>query len=72
LLGHGFFGATYPVCLDFEGVEAMGSSFGEEIIPVLAAKQKNQILVKNANETVQWILKDIALDMGIKIDGLGF
>jgi STAS-like domain of unknown function (DUF4325) len=27
---------VHPVCLDFDGVEAIGSSFGDEVILVLA------------------------------------
>lgn len=56
-----------PVCLDFDGVESLGSSFGDEVVPPLASKQENQISIKNANETVKAVLKDIAADAGITI-----
>lgn len=59
---------TYPVCLDFEGVESIGSSFGDEVIPALASHQDNKISIKNANETVRSILRDVASDAGIKLD----
>ena len=61
---------VHPVCLDFEGVEAIGSSFGDEVVPPLAAKQDNKIQIKNANETVRSILADIATDASIEIDSL--
>lgn len=57
-----------PLCLDFEGVEVIGSSFGDEVIPGLAAKQSQKLKIKNANETVKSILKDIAADAGIEIE----
>jgi len=60
----------YPVCLDFEGVESMGSSFGDEVVPPLAAKQNNKIAIKNANETVRSILKDVASDAGIELENI--
>lgn len=59
---------TYPVCLDFDGVESIGSSFGDEVIPVLALNQNNKIAVKNTNETVRSILKDVAADAGIELE----
>ena len=57
-----------PICLDFEGVESLGSSFGDEVIPILAAKQQNAIEIKNANATVKATLRDIASDAGIQIN----
>ena len=59
-----------PIFLDFEGVESIGSSFGDEVVPPLAAKQNNKIGIRNANETVKAILKDIAEDAGIEIEDL--
>lgn len=58
----------HPVCVDFEGVEAMGSPFGDEVIAPLAAKQQGKIIVKNANETIISVLKDVAADAGIEIE----
>lgn len=55
------------VCLDFEGVEVLGSPFGDEVVPPLAFKQKKKISIKNANETVKAVLADIAADAGITI-----
>ena len=59
-----------PVILDFEGVESIGSSFGDEVVPPLAERQSKKIEVKNANDTVKAILKEIADDAGIEIKGL--
>jgi hypothetical protein len=56
-----------PVCLDFAGVESLGSSFGDEVVPPLALKQEMKIPIKNANDTVKAVLKDIAADAGIII-----
>lgn len=60
-------GLHFPVCIDFIGVESIGSSFGDEVIPTLAQQQGNRIEVKNVNETVRAILMDIAMDAGIEL-----
>jgi hypothetical protein len=57
-----------PVCLDFDGVESLGSSFGDEVVPPLALRQSNSITIKNANDTVKAVLRDIATDANIVID----
>jgi hypothetical protein len=36
----------------------------------LAAIQQNRIKIKNANETVKAILREVALDAGIELEGL--
>ncbi len=59
--------AKPPVSVDFQGVESMGSSFGDEVIPPLASKQGGIIMVKNANDTIWASLRDIAKDAGIEI-----
>ena len=61
---------TFPVALDFSGVESLGSSFGDEIVPVIAGKQGNQIMVLNANSEVKATLKDIAFDSRIEIKAI--
>ena len=58
----------FPLVLDFTGVEAMGSSFGDEVVPKVATEQGNTIKVSNANEDVRATLKDIEFDSGIKIE----
>lgn len=57
-----------PVALDFEGVEALGSSFGDEVVPVIAGKQGNIVKILHANNEVIATLKDIALDAKIKLE----
>jgi hypothetical protein len=57
-----------PVMLDFAGVESLGSSFGDEVVPVIASKQGNTIKVLNANNEVKATLDDIAFDSNIKLE----
>ena len=56
-----------PVALDFEGVAALGSSFGGEIIPVIAFKQNRKIQVYNVSSVVWECLEDIAKDNDIEL-----
>lgn len=58
----------FPVAIDFEGVESLGSSFGDEIIPVIASKQGNKVKILNANHEVVATLKDIEFDAKIKLE----
>jgi len=60
-------GLKPPVALDFDGVEVIGSSFGDEVVPVIAAKQGNTVKILNANPDVKETLKDIALDANITL-----
>lgn len=60
-------GLKLPVTLDFSGVESLGSSFGDEVVPIIAEKQGNVIKILNANNEVKATLKDIAFDSNIKI-----
>ena len=57
----------YPVTLDFEGVASMGSSFGDEIVPKIAANQGNKIEVCNVKKPIADCLNTIAKDYGIEI-----
>ncbi len=57
----------FPVTLDFEGVESLGSSFGDEVVPVIANEQGKTIKIVNANNDVKGTLKDIAFDSKITI-----
>ena len=59
---------TNPVGLDFEGVESMGSSFGDEIVIPIARDQNNKIVVRNANPVITSCLMDIADENDINID----
>lgn len=57
----------FPVTLDFEGTVSMGSSFGDEIIPVIAKMQAGEIAVINANKVVWSCLARLAEDHDIVI-----
>lgn len=57
-----------PVELDFAGVEAMGSSFGDEVIPPLARAQKNRIRLLHVNEDMKSIINAVAKDASIEVD----
>lgn len=56
-----------PSELDFSGVETIGSSFGDEVIPPLAKAQGNKVGVRNVNEDMKTTIEDIANDAGIKV-----
>ena len=58
---------SHPVELDFEEVISMGSSFGEEIIPILAKKQGNRIKIHNANNAIWNCLHEIAKEESISL-----
>jgi len=59
-----------PVGLDFEGVEVMGSSFGDEIIIPIARDQGNKISVKNANPVIISCIMDISEENRISVEVL--
>ena len=55
------------ITLDFSGVISLGSSFGDEIIPGIAAIQKNKIEILNANIVIQNSIKRTLEDMPIRV-----
>lgn len=57
----------YPVELDFRGVTALGSSFGDEVVPVIAKRQENQLTVIGPNKAVWDCLLQIAEENKIQI-----
>lgn len=57
----------YPVELDFRGVISLGSSFGDEFIPVIAQKQNGQLTVIAPNKAVWDCLCQIAEEQKIQI-----
>lgn len=57
-----------PLVLDFTGVETMGSSFGDEVVPAIAHEQGNTIKVVNANDDIKATLRDIEFDSKIIIE----
>ncbi|PWU16724.1 MAG: hypothetical protein C5B49_10130 [Bdellovibrio sp.] len=59
---------VHPAGLDFEGVESMGSSFGDEIVIPIARDQGNKIVVRNANQVITSCLMDIAEENQISIE----
>lgn len=59
---------TFPVTIDFNGVESLGSSFGDEVVPVIAGKQGNKVRIINANNEVKATLRDIANDSNIELE----
>ncbi len=58
---------TTPIALDFTGVISLGSSFGDEIIPKIAAMQENTIELINANKVIQNSIKRTAENLPIDI-----
>ena len=57
----------YPVELDFKDVISLGSSFGDEVIPMIAQKQNNQLAVIKPNKAVWDCLCQIAEEQKIQI-----
>lgn len=57
----------YPVELDFRGVISLGSSFGDEVVPVVAQQQGNQLTVIGPNKAVWACLFQIAEECKIQI-----
>ncbi len=62
-------GLEYPVVLDFEGILSMGSSFGDEVVPVIAKRQSGKIEAMKANRVIWACLDRLAEDHGIEITG---
>ena len=58
----------YPVTLDFIGVSTLGSSYADEVIIPIAAKQNNKINVCNVISPVWDCIQDVAEDSGIEVD----
>jgi hypothetical protein len=58
----------YPVTLDFSGVSTLGSSYADEVIIPIAAKQNNKINVCNVNSPVLDCIKDVAEDGKIEVN----
>ena len=56
-----------PVSLDFEGTISLGSSFGDEIVPVIAKIQGGKIEVRNPNPAVWTCLTQLAQDHKIEV-----
>jgi hypothetical protein len=56
-----------PSDLDFDGVETIGSSFGDEVIPPLAKTQGNKVTLHNVNDDMKAIIEDVASDAGIQV-----
>ena len=57
----------YPAALDFSDTVSLGSSFGDEVVPVIAKKQGGEILVLNPNKAVWACLTKIAADHNITV-----
>jgi len=57
----------HPVELDFREVISLGSSFGDEVVPVIAQKQNNQLTVLGPNKAVWDCLLQIAEEYKIQI-----
>lgn len=57
----------HPVELDFSGVTSLGSSFGDEVVPVIAQKQGNQLTIIGPNNAAWDCLLQIAEEYQIKI-----
>lgn len=57
-----------PTMLDFRGVMALGSSFGDEVVTPLARLNQNHIRVMNTNAAIRECLSKIVEDSNITIE----
>ena len=57
----------YPVELDFRGVISLGSSFGDEVVPIIARQQDSQLTVIGPNKAVWDCIFQIAEECKIQI-----
>jgi len=57
----------YPVELDFRGVISLGSSFGDEVVSVIAQQQDSRLTVIGPNKAVWDCLLRIAEEYKIQI-----
>lgn len=57
-----------PLELDFSGVVAMGSSFGDEVVMKIARMQGNAIRVLNANNAIRDCVSKIIEDTNVEVD----
>jgi len=58
----------YPVILDFSEVNTLGSSYADEVLVPIAAKQNNKLHVSNVNAPVKDCIQDVANDSGIEVN----
>lgn len=56
-----------PYILDFTGILAMGSSFGDEVVGKLALVQDNKIEVQNVSGPIKACLSKVEEDYKIRI-----
>lgn len=60
-------GLSAPYLLNFKGVIALGSSFGEEIIVPLSKISSSEIAVTSANPAIKDCLEKIKIDFNLKL-----
>lgn len=58
---------TVPAVLDFAGVETMGSSFGDEVIPPVANAQGRKVTAVNVNDDIKETVEEVAKDASIVV-----
>ena len=54
--------SSVPEMLDFQGVMALGSSFGDEVLPNVAKYHQGIIRIVNANKAIQSCISKIEED----------
>jgi anti-anti-sigma regulatory factor len=57
----------FPMTLDFQGVMALGSSCGDEIVNAIGILQNREIRVLNVNQAVRACLEKVAEDTKVKV-----
>jgi hypothetical protein len=59
--------SLFPVALDFAGVMAMGSSFGDEVVLAIAARQNNEVEIRHANPIIRNCLMRVVENTPVKL-----
>ncbi len=57
----------FPLILDFSEVLSMGSSFAEEVVPVVASQQGNVVNVTQINAPIRSVLRDVSSNTGVVV-----
>ena len=60
--------ANFPVSLDFAGVISLGSSFGDEVLSAIKAKQEVPLVILNANDAIKSCLEKVSKDLTVGLE----
>lgn len=58
---------SFPITLDFADILSVGSSFGDEVVSAVAARQGGRLTILNAASIVRNSLEQSAKDHGVTL-----